>query len=75
MKSKDFFIIPFVGLKQGRHNFTFSIENKFFKSFGYNDFNNVKLIANVELLKKTTFLELSFIISGKVINHISKLTK
>tara|TARA_B100000945_G_C20403989_1_gene608975 strand:+ start:1647 stop:2168 length:522 start_codon:yes stop_codon:yes gene_type:complete len=66
MKSKDFFIIPFVGLKQGRHNFSFSIENKFFKSFGYNDFNNVKLIANVELLKKTTFLELSFIISGKV---------
>ena len=66
MKSKDFFIIPFVGLKQGQHNFSFSIENKFFKSLGYNEFNDVKLIAQVELLKKTTFLELSFFITGKV---------
>ena len=66
MKSKDFFIIPFAGLKQGRHNFSFSIENKFFKSLGYNEFNDVKLIAQVELLKKTTFLELSFFITGKV---------
>ena len=60
MKSKDFFIIPFAGLKQGKHNFSFSIENKFFKNLGYNEFNDVKLIAQVELLKKTTFLELSF---------------
>ena len=66
MKSKDFFIIPFAGLKQGQHNFSFSIENKFFKSLGYNEFNNVKLIAKVELLKKTTFLELRFFITGKV---------
>jgi len=66
MKSKDFFIIPFAGLKQGRHDFSFPIENKFFKSFGYNDFNNAKLIANVELIKKAAILELDFIISGKV---------
>ena len=66
MKSKDSFIIPFAGLKQGQHNFSFSIENKFFKSLDYNEFNDVKLIANVELLKKTTFLELSFFITGKV---------
>tara|TARA_B100000073_G_scaffold348354_1_gene366651 strand:+ start:3329 stop:3856 length:528 start_codon:yes stop_codon:yes gene_type:complete len=66
MKSKDFFIIPFAGLKQGKHNFSFSIENKFFKNLGYNEFNDVKLIAQVELLKKTTFLELSFFITGKV---------
>ena len=66
MKSKDFFIIPFAGLKQGKHNFSFSIENKFFKNLGYNEFNDVKLIAQVELLKKTTFLDLSFFITGKV---------
>ena len=66
MKSKDFFIISFAGLKQGKHNFSFSIENKFFKNLGYNEFNDVKLIAQVELLKKTTFLELSFFITGKV---------
>ena len=66
MKSNDFFIIPFAGLKQGKHNFSFSIENKFFKNLGYNEFNDVKLIAQVELLKKTTFLELSFFITGKV---------
>ena len=66
MKSKDFFIIPFVGLKQGRHDFSFSIKNKFFESFGYNDFNNAKLIANVDLIKKVSLIELNFIISGKV---------
>jgi len=66
MKSKDFFIIPFLGLKQGRHDFSFSINNKFFKSFGYNDFNNAKLTANVDLIKKASLLELNFIISGKV---------
>tara|TARA_Y100000768_G_scaffold274912_1_gene210592 strand:- start:2 stop:523 length:522 start_codon:yes stop_codon:yes gene_type:complete len=66
MKSKDFFVIPFAGLKQGRHNFSFSIENKFFKNLGYNEFNDVKLIAQIELLKKTTFLELIFFITGKV---------
>ena len=66
MKSKDSFIIPFAGLKQGQHNFSFSIENKFFKSLGYNEFNDVKLIAQIELLKKTTFLELIFFITGKV---------
>ena len=62
MKSKDFFIIPFAGLKQGRHDFSFSIENKFFKGFGYNDFNNAKLDANVELIKKANLLELNFFI-------------
>ena len=66
MKSKDFFVIPFAGLKQGKHNFSFSIENKFFKNLGYNEFNDVKLIAQIELLKKTTFLELIFFITGKV---------
>ena len=66
MKSKDFFIIPFLGLKEGRHDFSFSINNKFFKSFGYNDFNNAKLTANVDLIKKVSLLELNFIISGKV---------
>ena len=66
MKRKDFFIIPFAGLKEGLHYFSFSIKNKFFKSFGYNDFNNAKLIANVNLIKKVNLLELNFIISGKV---------
>jgi uncharacterized metal-binding protein YceD (DUF177 family) len=66
MKSEEFIIISFAGLKQGRHDFSFPIENKFFKSFGYNDFNNAQIIAKVELIKKLTLLELHFIISGKV---------
>jgi len=66
MKSEGLFIIPFAGLKQGRHDFSFPIENKFFKSFDYNDFNNAKIIIHVELIKKATMLELYFKALGKV---------
>ena len=52
MKKREF-TIPFSGLKQGKHEVNYVIENEFFESFGYADFNDAKLNLRV-LLNKTS---------------------
>jgi uncharacterized metal-binding protein YceD (DUF177 family) len=66
MKALKEYIIPFVGLKVGKHQFEYNVEQTFFEHFEYEDFNNVKILVNVELEKKSTLLELHFKISGWV---------
>jgi len=66
MKKLKEFIIQFVGLKQGEHNFEYKIENKFFNHFEYDEFNDANLDVKVVLNKKTTLLELHFIVYGTV---------
>lgn len=65
MKKREF-NIPFAGLKQGKHTFGFSIENEFFESFGYTEFNHVKVDVQVSLLKSSTMLEFSLQSKGTV---------
>ena len=65
MKQKEF-NIPFSGLKQGKHKFAYSIDNTFFESFGYNEFNNAKLGLDVVLNKMSTMLELEMHAEGSV---------
>jgi uncharacterized metal-binding protein YceD (DUF177 family) len=66
MKPLKEFTIPFVGLKEGKHQFDFNIENKFFEYFGYEDFNSSNLKVDVDFIKKSTLLELHFEVSGTV---------
>lgn len=63
--NKDF-LIPFVGLKQGKHQFEFDIDKKFFDDFGFDEYNNVNVKVNLVLEKKSTMLELSFKHKGTV---------
>ena len=65
MKQKEF-IIPFSGLKQGKHEFKFVINNEFFESFEYDEFNNANLNLLVILNKTSTMMELDFNASGFV---------
>ncbi len=65
MKQKEF-NIPFSGLKQGKHNFNFEIDNTFFDSFEYDDFNDAKLNLDVLLNKTSVMMELDFEITGTV---------
>jgi uncharacterized metal-binding protein YceD (DUF177 family) len=58
------YIINFSSLKEGMHDFDFTVENKLFKHFGYEDFNSCKLEIKVELVKKTNLLELRFLSKG-----------
>jgi len=66
MKALKEFIIPFVGLKIGKHHFEYNVKQAFFEHFEYEDFNDVNITVNVVLEKKTTLLELHFEISGWV---------
>ncbi len=66
MKPLKEFTIPFIGLKIGTHHYDYKIEKAFFEYFEYEDFNDVNVNVDVNLLKNTTLLELNFKISGTV---------
>ena len=66
MKALKEFTIPFVGLKLGKHDFEYKIEQAFFEYFEYEEFNDVDVDVNLILDKKSTLLELNFKISGFV---------
>ncbi len=66
MKSLSPYLIKFSGLKEGTHNFNYELGNKFFKNFDYYDFLDAKLLANLELEKKSTLLNLKFLFSGEI---------
>ena len=65
MKKKEFFI-PFVGLKQGEHKFEYHIENVFFESFGYEEFNGADIEVEAILNKTSTMMELDLNAKGSV---------
>ena len=60
------YTIQFVGLKLGKHNFDYQLDNTFFLEFGYEDFNAADVKVDIILEKKTTFLELLFTAEGTV---------
>jgi len=68
MELKDF-TIPFIGLKEGKHQFEYQIDNSFFELFNYDEFNETAIKATLKLHKKATMLELAFAASGTVNVH------
>ena len=64
-KTKEY-LIPFIGLKPGKHQFEYQISNAFFEIFDYHEFNNSNIKVNVVLEKKSTMLELAFKHKGTV---------
>ena len=65
MQHKEF-IIPFSGLKQGKHEFEYTIDNTFFESFEYNEFNGADIKLKVTLNKMSTMMELEMKARGTV---------
>lgn len=66
MKSTNEYLIPFIGLKIGKHQFEFKINKKFFDEFGFDEFESCDITVNVVLEKKPTMLEINFKHSGTV---------
>ena len=66
MRQLKAYTIPFVGLKEGTHQFTYEIDNKFFDFFEFDEFNEAAIHVNLEFIKKATMLQLNFKISGAV---------
>ena len=60
MNNEIKFLIPFSGLKEGKHSFDFQVDNRLFDSYNYVDFNSVHAKVEVLLNKKSTLLELNF---------------
>lgn len=65
MEHKEY-SIPFSGLKQGKHEFKYRVDNTFIQSFGFQEFNNVSVDVLVLLDKQPTVLEFDFQASGTV---------
>ncbi len=60
------FSIPFSGLKLGAHSFEYQINNSFFESFEYFEFNEADLFVKVHFNKMSTVMELEMEAEGTV---------
>ena len=65
MEPKEFFI-PFSGLKLGKHEFEYEIDNTFFESFGYQEFNGAQIKVTAILNKINNMMELELDSEGNV---------
>ncbi|EDM37076.1 hypothetical protein PBAL39_04738 [Pedobacter sp. BAL39] len=72
MKPLKQFSIPFTGLKIGKHQFDFDIDNSFFDSFEYSLVKKGNLKADIELDKQETMLILKFHIQGTIVLDCDK---
>ncbi len=65
--------ISFRGLKEGKHQFEYKIDNTFFEIYQYEDILGADIQVHLEFIKKSTLLELNFTIEGivKVVCDIS----
>ncbi|MES2545081.1 MAG: DUF177 domain-containing protein [Bacteroidota bacterium] len=66
MKQLKEFLIPFIGLKLGKHQFEYQINKAFFDSFEYDEFESSDIKVKVTLDKKSTFMELNIKHNGTV---------
>ena len=66
MKVNNEFLIPFVGLKLGKHQFEYQINKEFFEDYQYDEFESCDIKVNLILEKKSTMLELHFKHKGTI---------
>ena len=64
MSRRREFEIAFVGLKPGVHEFSYTINDKFFEPFDEQDFRNCKANVKLSLDRKSSFMLLKFEIGG-----------
>lgn len=69
MKKLNEYLIPFIGLKLGKHQFEYQVDNTFFANFDYDEFESSNIKVNVVLEKKSTLMELAFKHKGTI--HVS----
>lgn len=66
------FSIPFTGLKIGKHQFDFEIDNSFFDAYEYSLVKKGELKVEVEVDKQETMLILQFQINGTIVLDCDK---
>ena len=60
------YTITFSGLKEGKHLFDFTANDRFFAGFEESEIEKGRVIIQVELEKRTTHLRLIFMVEGEV---------
>ncbi len=58
--------IQYKGLKEGRHEFVFQISKAFFQMFPESEIQEGNVQVDIELIKRSTGLEVTFISAGEV---------
>ena len=66
MKDLKQFNIQYVGLKEGNHIFNYTIDNKFFEAFNFDEYESSSIKVSLNFVKKSTFFELTFSAIGTV---------
>lgn len=74
MSDKEF-VIPFVGLKQGVHEFDFEVGNSFFESIEYSIVQKGKVNVKLSLDKKEAMLVGDFTLQGTVESSCARCTE
>lgn len=60
------FVIPFVGLSAGNHQFDFEIDDKFFALFEYSEIKEAQAFVKLDLERQDRMLVLNFAITGTI---------
>lgn len=66
MKNLKDYLIPFAGLKIGKHQFEYQVNKTFFELFDFHEYNDAAIKVEVVLEKKSTMLELHFKHKGTI---------
>ncbi|HRO47611.1 MAG TPA: DUF177 domain-containing protein [Agriterribacter sp.] len=66
MANRHEYEIAFVGLKPGKHEYVYEIDDKFFADYQPQDFTDAKVTVKMILDKQPSFLMLKFEIGGTV---------
>lgn len=67
MKALKEFVIPFVGLKEGVHDYAFDVDIKFFESFDNSEIISADVHVDVSLERQERMLIFSFSTKGKLV--------
>ena len=60
------YVLPFVGLKDGKHTFEFDIDTTFFNAFEFNEFDQPAVKVKLLFDKKPGLMNLSFTAQGSL---------
>jgi len=66
------FVIQFGGLKPGKHNFSFEVEDLFFEQFEYSEIKKGNVTVKIDFEREEKILILDFLIDGKVEMHCDR---
>ncbi len=74
MEKSSAFIVQFSGLKFGKHEFDFTVDDSFFEKLDYSPFKKGEVDVKVLMDKKSTMLVLDFELKGWVEENCDRCT-